>query len=276
MSEDLAAGELLAHRLDGEGETVLLLNGGMMTIAGWGGSAERLAEHYSVLRCDFRGQMLSPGDGYLELSEHVEDLVRLLDHLEIARVHVVGVSFGGEVAILLAATQPSRVSSLCVVTATDVITESFRVGSRRMRGIIADVLAGGDRGPFHDAMVEDIYSEAYVAAHRQELTARRRMLDAIPEGWFRSLDRLLLCTEQVDLRPHLAAIIAPAMVVIAGDDQVMPPERSRALAEALSAEVRELPDSGHALITEYPEWLTEQCLGFLRRHAGAGQPQPGP
>lgn len=258
---------ILSHQLDGAGETVLLLNGGMMTWAAWGTIAARLAERYRVLRCDFRGQLTSPGDGHRDLAGHVDDLLRLLDHLGLGRVHVLGVSFGAEVGLLLAATAAERVRSIVAVTATDVVTDSFRAGSERMRALIADVLAGGDRGPFHDAMVADIFSDAYVEAHREELAARRAQMSFLPEAWFRGLDLLLECTEKVDLRPCLGRVAAPALVVIAGGDCVMPPERSRALAAAIGAEVEELPESGHALITEHPEWLTEKCLAFLERHA---------
>jgi pimeloyl-ACP methyl ester carboxylesterase len=137
-----------------------------------------------------------------------------------------------------------------------------------MRRYLEVALAGGDRGPIHDAIVEDIYSEAYVAAHKEELAARRGQLDLLPEVWLTGLDQLLRCTEKVDLRPHLGRIEAPALVVIAGGDTVMLPERSRALAAALGAEVEELEESGHGLILERPHWLYERCEAFLDRQAG--------
>jgi hypothetical protein len=49
---------------------------------------------------------------------------------------------------------------------------------------------------------------------------------------------------------------------------VLPPERSYALAEAISgAELVEHPTSGHALVAEDPAWLAEVYLSFLRRLA---------
>ena len=269
------AERLLAHQLDGQGETVLLLNGGMMSIAAWDSLAGPIAEQFQVLRCDFFGQLKSPGEGHDALADHVADLLHLLDHLKIDRVHVLGVSFGAEAGLLLAATAPERVRSLIAVTATDYITDSFREGSGRMIDIIARILEGGDRAPFHDAMVEDIFSQDYVDAHGEELAARRAQMAFLPEPWFRGLDRLLRCTEKVDLRPHLARIQAPSLVVIASEDKVMLPERSRALATAIGAEVDEKAGSGHGLVIEHPEWLLRKCRHFLERHVSSDPPPPG-
>ncbi|MRR12138.1 alpha/beta hydrolase, partial [bacterium] len=46
---------VLAHRVDGRGDPLLLLNGGMMSLSAWEELARPLAERYRVVRCDFRG-----------------------------------------------------------------------------------------------------------------------------------------------------------------------------------------------------------------------------
>ncbi len=254
---------ILAHRLDGEGETVLLLNGGMMSIASWEPVAQRLQGRYRLLRCDFRGQLLVPGAAHPELDGNVDDLVALLDALALERVHVLGASFGAEVGLLLAALHPERVCSLVAVTATDYATEPLLRGTERLRRVVEDIRRGGDRGRFHDALVAEVYSADYLRSHREELEARRDQMAALPEVWFEGLEGILACTETLDLRPYLVRIRCPALVIIAGDDGVMPVERSRSLAAAIGAEVAELAGSGHALVAEEPEWLVERCLAFL-------------
>ena len=112
---------LLTHRVEGatSGATVLLLNGGMMSISAWDEAAAALAPKYRVVRCDFRGQFLTPELPPPELAAHVDDVTALLDHLGLARVHVVGTSFGGEVGLLLAARHPERVASLVAAAVVD-------------------------------------------------------------------------------------------------------------------------------------------------------------
>jgi pimeloyl-ACP methyl ester carboxylesterase len=49
------------------------------------------------------------------LIDMTRDVVALLDHLGIARAHVVGASMGGMIAQILAATEPDRVASLGII-----------------------------------------------------------------------------------------------------------------------------------------------------------------
>lgn len=270
-----AGGQLLAHRLDGAdgrggAETVLLLNGGFMSIASWDPVASLLAARHRVLRCDFRGQLRTPGPAHRELAPNADDVAALLEHLaregEAERVHVLGTSFGGAVGLLLAARYPERVRSLVAVAVGDHATPAMTESSRALRGVIADVLAGGDPGRFHDALVRDVYSAAYRAENRELLAARRRQIEGIPAPWFADADRIVAAVEELDLRPELGRIRCPTLVLVAGDDRAIPPERGRAVAVPIpGAELAEHPTSGHVLIHEDPEWVVERALDFWER-----------
>ena len=340
---------MLAHRLDGpvhppagssggspghssgqlEAGTVLLLNGGFMSAPAWEPVASLLVERHRVLRCDFRGQLRTPGAPRRTLEENARDVAELLEHLDgdpdggaaagpgtgrsvrpgphersgsspeggdrsgaggaPPRVHVLGTSFGGLVGLVLAARWPERVASLVAVTVADHATEAMDAGTREMRRVIAALLGDGpgeppegsaDRGVFHDRLVPDVYSAAYVAANAALLAERRRQVAALPDDWFRSADGILAALEGFDLRPELGAIRCPTLVVVAGDDRVTVPERGWAVARAIpGAAVAEHPTSGHVLVHEAPEWLVEQATEFWGERArtggsaGAGGPE---
>lgn len=267
MSE---ADEVLTHRLEGKGETVLLLNGGFMTFASWEPVARHLRGSFQLLLCDLRGQILSPGASHADLEGNVRDIEALLDELGIDKAHVLGTSFGAFVGLRLAATRPQRVLSMIAATASDIATPSMVRGVNDLRRVLADIVSGGDPGRFHDLLVEDVYSPDYASSHRDELSARRSLMDKLPRAWFAGLDGIVACTESLDLRSDLVKIRAPTLIVIAGLDKVIPPEQSRALAAAIpDARVVEHKTSGHALVAEDPDWLAEVCLEFLRRNSDA-------
>jgi 3-oxoadipate enol-lactonase len=256
--------EVLAHRIDGTGETVLLLNGGMMTIASWDAIAAPLAAHYRVVRCDFRGQLRSPGPQHPDLAGHVQDLVRLLDELGVKRAHAVGTSFGAEVALLLTASHPERVASLVAATATDIATPLLQDGSAELRHELRGAAAGGTRERLLAILQDLFYSPAYVAAHRRELSERGAQVALLPDWWFAGAANLLAALENLDLRRYLDGITCPVLVLAAGADRVMPPERARALASAIPVAHLEIVEgSGHALVVEQPERFVEICLEFL-------------
>ncbi len=261
---------VLTHRMDGAGKPVLLLNGGMMSIASWDAIAGPLAARYRVLRCDFRGQLRSPGAPPADLLGHVADVVALLDALDVGRTNVIATSFGAEVGLLLAATHPGRITSLVAATATDVATSALRDGGRLGRAC-SIAAAGGDRTRLLEMLEPIFYSEAYIAAHRKELAERAAQIAQLPGQWFSGAADLLASLENLDLRPYLGSITCPVLVVAAGEDRVMPLERSRALASAVhGARVEVVEGSGHALVVEKPEEFTQICLRFLERNGAQG------
>jgi pimeloyl-ACP methyl ester carboxylesterase len=257
-------GSPLAYRIDGQGEALLLLNGGMMTIASWDAIAAPLAERYRVVRCDFLGQLRSPGTPYSDLAGHVVDLVALLDELGIERVHAVGTSFGAEVGLLLAALHPERVVSLVAAAATDVATPALRDGRGALQQECRNASAGHNRDRLLEEMQGLFYSPAYVAAHRQELAERAVQIAKLPDWWFAGAAEILASLENLDLRHHLASITCPVLVLAAAGDRVMLLEHARALASAIpTARLEVVEGSGHVLVVEQPERFARSCLDFL-------------
>jgi 3-oxoadipate enol-lactonase len=256
--------EVLARRIDGTGETVLLLNGGMMTIASWDAIAAPLAEHFQVVRCDFRGQLRSPGTPHPNLARHVTDVVALLNELGIERVHAIGTSFGAEVGLLLAALHPGRVASLTAATATDVATPLLRGGAGGLRQEFRQAADGGDRGRLLALMQALFYSPGYIASHRAELAERAAQAALLPDWWLAGAAGLLASLENLDLRRYLGGIACPVLVLAAGEDRVMPLEHARALAFAIpGARLEVVEGSGHVLVVEQPQRFVEICLEFL-------------
>lgn len=265
---------LPTHQVAGDGPPLVLLNGGMMTHAGWLPIATVLEQHFTVLRFDFRGQLLSPASEEApipgDLAGHARDVEALLDEQGWDDAHLVGTSFGGLVALELAASRPERVRSLVLVAVADHETETFREGSKTSRRILRQVVDGqGDaraaaREAFHEHVKESVFSPDYATRAADELQTRKAQLGAVPEYWFAGVDALIGLLEGFDLRPKLASVDCPALLMTAANDLVMPPELSAELARALGAENVVHPTSGHAVVTEDPHWVAQHALEFLR------------
>src|SRR5450759_4434870 len=167
-----AAQVVLAHRVDGDGPPLLLLNGGMMSIAEWEPIVRRLAVRHRVIRCDFRGQLLSPGEPRASMEDHADDVAALLDALGETRVDVVAASFGAYVGLLLAARHPERVHSLVAATVTDVADEGVGEPGARLAEAVHALAHGGERTAVYDAIVHLAYTSEGRAAHGEEIAAR--------------------------------------------------------------------------------------------------------
>lgn len=259
----------LAHRLEGDGSPVVLLNGGMMTFPSWEAVAVHLKPRYAVLRFDFRGQLLSPAlqaaDVPGDLAGHAADLAALLDQVGWPSAHLVGASFGAEVALEFAASRPERVRSLVAITAMDRETREFRRGSDEMRAVLAQRAAGAAPAHFYDVLVEAVYSAGYRRIEAASLASRRTQTDLLPPAWFEGVDCLLAALEGFDLTARLDRVRCPSLVLLAADDRIMDAERARAMAAAIHAEILVHPTSGHALVVEDPAWVAAACRDFLDR-----------
>jgi pimeloyl-ACP methyl ester carboxylesterase len=101
----------------GKGEPIVLVHGYTSNIeTGWmeNGVFENLAKDYHVIAFDVRGHGKSgkPHDPKAYGTEMSEDIVRLLDHLNIRRAHIVGYSLGGGIVAKLVTMHPDRFLTL--------------------------------------------------------------------------------------------------------------------------------------------------------------------
>jgi pimeloyl-ACP methyl ester carboxylesterase len=103
---------------EGEGEPVLLIHGLGGDLEEWvrTGVLPALARDHRVIAFDLRGHGMSdkPHDSGQYGMEVIEDGVRLLDHLKIAKAHVVGYSMGALIVSALLATHPDRLLSATI------------------------------------------------------------------------------------------------------------------------------------------------------------------
>lgn len=109
------------QRLGGGDRTVVFLHGLVMdNLSSWYFVAgARAAADSDVIVYDLRGHGRSdrPDSGYT-LDDYVADLAALLDGLEVDRpVHLVGNSFGGQLAAAFAVAHPQRVASVALIDA---------------------------------------------------------------------------------------------------------------------------------------------------------------
>ena len=106
---------------------VLLLHAAMGAYRRWFGWIPGLARHWTTLSLELRGHGASdvPTEAQpLTVERLVADVIELLDHLDIARAHVIGLSAGGYVGQRLAMEHPGRVATLSLFASTPGLRNS--------------------------------------------------------------------------------------------------------------------------------------------------------
>jgi 3-oxoadipate enol-lactonase len=249
----------VAYDLDGPpGAPVVVLSNSIgSTRELWEPQVEALRQRARVLRYDMRGHGASPVPaGPYTVEGLAVDLLALLDRLHVERALLAGISLGGAVSVALAARAPERVERLAV------ICSSADFGPpRAWRERAATVRAEGVRA-LAESVPERWFTPAFATARPELAAAARRMVGATsPEGYAACCEALAA----VDLRPALARVEAPTLVIGGEQDPSTPPSHARELAAGIAAARLELlAPAAHMASVEQPEAVTRLLLEHFR------------
>lgn len=261
MAKEKIGGAELFYELKGDGpETVILLNGIGMTASAWDPVSKVLEKNYRVLLHDFRGQLLSglpPEEFGMEL--HAEDLNNLLEHLDITKAHVIGVSYGSEVAMIFACRYPEKVKTLTVVAGVSESDELLSV-------VVRSWMLAARRDPelFFWSMISWAYSPEYLERNREALEARSKAIVNMKGDYFEGFARLCAAFLRLHITEEIKTITCPTYVISADLDIIKPVKFGRIIHEAIAGSHFEIiSGSGHAINIEKPELLTQKIRGFI-------------
>lgn len=248
-------------------ETVVFLNGVMASTNSWYTLSKPLEElGYRVLLHDFKGQLKSDKpEGPYSFLDHAKELLALLDHLNIHKAHVIGTSYGGEVALRFATAHPERMDSMVVIDSTSELTGVCQ-------GFVSSWMApasAGDGEAFFNTLMPSIYGESFLKKEAAFLKKRAKATKDIGEDYFHgqvTLYETFLQDVAMDLS-ELQKIQVPTLVICGEQDILKTPKESLRIHQGIEgSEYVLLPDCGHVSIFEKPKEITTLLLGFLLKH----------
>jgi pimeloyl-ACP methyl ester carboxylesterase len=251
-----AGGVDLAVRDEGQGFPVLLLHGFTGSKEDWHYATAPLAEGFRVISYDHRGHGRSSkpeGRQQYSLAALTADLAALVDELGLDRFHLVAHSMGGVVAQMYLTERADRVARAVLVDSTPVGVGRPSPLEERISRVERDgLMADYDSSPPHPAL-----------AAMPELAAflRDRFIGMSPDA-FVALGNALL--DLPDLRPSLAGLDLPLLVICGEGDTTLPPELSRSLAAAVGgARYAEIAHAGHTPQVENLPAFLDAVVPFL-------------
>jgi 3-oxoadipate enol-lactonase len=245
-------------------QAILLLHGNAESGLAWYAWVPKLTRHYRVVRPDMRGfgqSSVMPSDYKWTFERLAEDFCLLMDHLGIARFHLVGAKIGGTVARAFAARRPERIITLTVV------------------GTPPPLRAGAvERVP---AMIRDFET------HGMEHWARQNMASRLgsgfpPEGvewWAKFMGRTAVSTQIgfmgtiacADIRADLPKITCPTLVITTEQSGLGTVEETRAWQRQIPAsELLVLPGNSYHVAATHADSAAQATLDFVARRGATG------
>jgi pimeloyl-ACP methyl ester carboxylesterase/class 3 adenylate cyclase len=218
--------------------------------------AEQLARATRLVVWDKRGTGLSdPVTHPPPLDERMDDLRAVLDAAEVDRAALLGVSEGGPLCILFAATFPERVRSLVLYGATPRTAQELPDFPWGWTPAQADaLLANIDAHWGEGAMAELFFGQNADMPGVRELWGRYERAGASP-----TMAKLLVQSNmQVDVRGVLAGVRTPTLVLVRPGDQFASVEAAAALAAGIpNAQFRTLSPGAHLPVDIVDEVVSE-------------------
>ena len=264
------------------GEPVLLLMGLGTDAHGWEFQVPVLAARHRVILVDNRGIGRSgkpPGPYTTALL--AADALAVLDAVNVARAHVVGLSMGGMIAQEIALAAPARVGAL--VLAATYARPGHEVGRTINEGALGiagmpspDAILGGqpidlskvDVGQIFRFLMPLIFSPRFLSEQQQylaEFFMRSMAYGFTVEG----LVGQIAATMAHDAAARLPSLALPTMVMTGTADRLVPPHHSDELASLIpGARLVRLEGEGatHGLNWEKAEEFNRALLDFLGEH----------
>src|ERR1700754_3917921 len=252
----------LAYTDAGLGLPVVLLHGYPFNRTLWNEQVSALSNSYRVITPDLGGHGESDASpGAATMNRMAQDVAALLDHLEISRAVIGGLSMGGYVALAFYKQFRSRVRAMVLAdTRAQADTEE---GKQTRHQQAEKALAEGMAG-IADSMLPKLLTPDTVSK-RPEVVKRVRdmMLKTKPEG---AAGALLGMAERDDQTSLLSQISCPTLILVGQEDQITPVKDSEKMhREIAGSRLVVIENAAHVSNLERTEQFNEELTRFLKQ-----------
>ena len=264
MKQALVNGFQMAYRDEGNGLPVLLVHAFPLTGLMWNPQVEGLHRNFRLIIPDLRGFGESaagaPVDRYSSMEQYADDLAALLPALGLEKVVLMGLSMGGYIAFAFYRKYAEKVLGLVLC---DTRSEADTPEGRQNRYNLVEKVRQQGSLAAAEAMVPRLFAPDTYRV-RPDLVAQVAGLIERnnPAGIIAAAGAM---AERPDATPILARIKVPTLVMVGKDDQFMPVEGARKMAQAIPDwQLSVVPHAGHLSNLENAEFFNQAVETFLK------------
>jgi pimeloyl-ACP methyl ester carboxylesterase len=239
---------------------VLFLHGINMSHDVWLSLIEALPAERRYVAVDLRGHGTSDRAGPFDAADYAADALAVLDALGIERAHIVGTSFGGSVACVLAARAPGRVASITAIGS-----------ALKVEGVDVDAAVGAMHAVGLRLFFESFLPQASFAPGTDAAIIQHAVDVAVTDRSEEVVVAVSRAAFAADVTAAAESASCPALVLVGEHDATCPPVFAEAMAKALHARLVVLPGVGHVATYENPALVVAELVPHL---AGISEAQP--
>jgi 3-oxoadipate enol-lactonase len=243
----------------GEGDSILFIHGLGSSARDWEYQFDSFSKNYRVVAYDLRGhgQSAKPRGPY-SIPLFAWDTAALIKALDLAPVHVVGVSLGGMIGFQLAIDAPEMVRSLVIVNSTpEMVVRTIKERVEVWQRILIVRLLGMRK------MGEVIGARLFPKPEQADMRAifTERWAENDPRAWLDSFKAIVGWS----VSDQLEKITCPVLVVAAEQDYTPVSTKEAYIEELTRGELVVIKDSRHGTPVDQPEAFNQALLTFFNR-----------
>jgi len=252
----------LYYETHGRGTPLLLIAGLASDSQSWLSIIKELSRHFYVITPDNRGVGRTlPQDVDITIQDMADDCFALINHLDLASVHVLGHSMGGFIAQDMAIRYPESVDKL-------ILAGTSSSNSKRNNALFSDMALSLEEGMDAGLWVRNLFYWIFTPGFFEnegmvDVAVQFALNYPYPQSAnaFRSQVQAIT---QFDCSKGLSNIRSKTLVITGKEDLIFPPDLSAVFAAAIPGAALSLIDkAAHSLHVEQPESFVGCVLKFL-------------
>ncbi len=255
---------------NGEREAVVLLNGLAMSTRAWYSFVPLLTDEFDVLLYDYLGQgESSKPDAPFSITRIAQYLAMIMDELAIDKIHSMGISYGGFIAIEHARQFWPRLHTLTlsgIILSREELFEQYEAISLRF------YREGPERFDLYtEYMYEKIFGEPFV--RRVTRAGLEPMRQRFVERYRNDIHCLIRLTEaqeeyfgELDNRmPEYRAVATPTLIMPGEQDRAIPLWAQKKMLDIFpNSRWLLIPECGHVAYLERPDVFFPTLKAFMK------------
>jgi pimeloyl-ACP methyl ester carboxylesterase len=254
----------LSYETSGTGVPLVFVHAFPLSRKMWEPNKSALNRNFQFVTVDLPGFGDSPLEGSTSTMENMaQNVLEILNEINITKPAVfIGVSMGGYVLFQILKLFPQRIRALVLVS-TRAAADTTEARDRRYK-TIESIEKEGNLKNLALKMIPNLFGKSSLQPELSIVSEIRKQIEnSNPQAVCAALRGM---AERPDSTPFLSTIGVPTLVVSGQEDNFIPAEEMKLLADKVkNVEFHVLPRAGHLLNLERPEVFNELVLRFLKR-----------